>query len=572
LRSAEVSWADLETTGLDPLTAQARLLQLAPTDGPVTVIDLAQAGGLHALREPLEALRAVAHNATFDMGFLWRAGVRLVPDCTLLANHVLTGKPEKLAVLAERHLGLALDKAEQASEWSGPLTERQLQYAALDARTVGHLHPILQAEVELRRSTRAYDLACRAQAAVVSMELAGMPFDVTAQRSLVARLTAERDRFRAALEEALEGRNPNSGPQLAEWLTAVLGGPESSKYKAWPKTGTGKLATGADELKKGLAYLPLAAERVVAELLLPYKVVEKQCSTYGTSLEKHIHPVTGRIHARFNLAGTVTGRMSSAHPNMQNIPRDKAFRGLFRVPEGRVFVIADYSQMELRVAALIAGEAALLQAYRDGRDTHVLTAALLLGKDPEAVTGEERQLAKAVNFGLLYGQQAKGLQAYAASSYGVEMSEGTARQHRATWFRAYPAFAEWHARGGAAAKRALAVRTPAGRERRWETADRNTAGGFRETEAYNTPVQGGAAEAMLAALDPLMQRLARAGLDPTPVAVVHDELLVEASATDAPAVARILEESMVAGMLDIFPDAATAGLVTARIGGSWADK
>jgi DNA polymerase-1 len=154
----------------------------------------------------------------------------------------------------------------------------------------------------------------------------------------------------------------------------------------------------------------------------------------------------------------------------------------------------------------------------------------------------------------------------------VELTEETARRHRTAWFKAYPAFAAWHARGGAAAKRALAVRTPAGRERRWETAARNARGGFRETEAYNTPVQGGAAEVMLAALHHLDWRLAASGLDAVPVAVVHDELIVEAGAGDAPEVARLLETSMVAGMLDIFPEAATTGLVEARVGASWADK
>src|SRR4051794_18369785 len=136
-------------------------------------------------------------------------------------------------------------------------------------------------------------------------------------------------------------------------------------------------------------------------------------------MEKHLHPVTGRIHPSFNLAGTVTGRMSSSEPNMQQVPREREFRRLFKAPPGRAFVIADYSQMELRVAAIIAGEEALLEAYRGGKDTHRLPAGMLLAKPAGDVTKEERQLAKAVNFGLLYGQGAKGLQDYAASSERV---------------------------------------------------------------------------------------------------------------------------------------------------------
>jgi DNA polymerase-1 len=336
------------------------------------------------------------------------------------------------------------------------------------------------------------------------------------------------------------------------------------RAKAWPRTDKGKqLSTAADDLKKGAALLPEDKARVILDLLLPFKLVEKQLSTYGNGFaEKHVNPGTGRIHAKFNLAGTVTGRMSCSSPNMQNIPRDPSFRGLFKAPEGRRFAIADYSQMELRVAAILAGEGVLLEAYRKGEDTHVKTAAMLLGK--KEVTKEERQLAKAVNFGLLYGQGARGLQAYAASTYGIEMTLVEAGAYKEAWFDAYPAFGRWHRATDRNAKRSLSVRTPVGRERRWEP------GGYKMTEAVNTPVQGGAAEAMLAALGRLMPALD--GLDAVPVAVVHDEIIVEASEADALEVTRVLEASMVAGMLDVFPNASTHGLVEAHVGTSWADK
>jgi DNA polymerase-1 len=228
-------------------------------------------------------------------------------------------------------------------------------------------------------------------------------------------------------------------------------------------------------------------------------------------------------------------------------------------------VIADYRAMVLRVAAQIVGEVNLLQAFRDGQDAHRLTAARLLDKAVEAVTKEERQMAKAVNFGLLYGQGVKGLQAYAASTYGVELSEEKARKLREAWFEAYPAFRAWHRRLGSEAKRALAVRTPAGRERRWPSVKE-----FKETEAYNTPVQGGAAEAMLAALAALQRDLE--GLDAEPVAVIHDEVIVEADAAQAEKVAEVLAAAMQQGMAAIFPDAPVAGLVEAHVGRSWADK
>jgi DNA polymerase I len=386
-----------------------------------------------------------------------------------------------------------------------------------------------------------------------------MPLDAAACRALAARLAAGRDRLRAGLDRAPGGLNPDSGPALAAWLEEALGGRGAEACRAWPRTGTGRLATDAGALAGGAPHLPPAAARVVLDLLLPYKAAERRRS-WLAGLAAHAHPLTGRLHARHDLAGTVSGRMSSADPNLQAVPRDAAVRALFRAPPGRALVVADYDQMELRVAALLAGEERLLAAHRAGRDAHVLTAAALLGKAPEAVTEEERRLAKAANFGLLYGQGAEGLRAYAASAYGVAMTAAEARRHRAAWLAAHPRLRAWQARVRAEAGRTLAVRTPAGRERRW------AAGGFRATQALSHPVQGGAAEVLLAALARLRRGLEAAGLDAAPVAAVHDELVVEADAAAAPAAARVLEGAMVGGMLEVLPGAPVAGLVAARVG------
>lgn len=557
---------DLETTGLSPISAQARLLSLSADTGPALVIDLFAIGGLHQLKAELMGLAAVCHNATFDMGFLWRAGVELEADCSMLAYHVLTGERVKLKDLAEKYAGLTLDKSNQVSDWSAAeLSEEQLQYAALDAVAVRVIFPQIEAELEALGSSKAYALVRDAQPAIVRMELSGMPFDKAQQEKLIADLTAERDTLAEALNTALAGRNPASGAQVSDWLTEQLGGPDSEKFKAWPKTAGGQLKTGGEDLQRGLVYLPDEAAAVVRDKLLRFKDVAKKLSAFGENLADKINPASGRIHADFNLAGTITGRMSCSKPNLQQIPRDKEFRALFAAPAGRRFVIADYSQMELRVAAHIAGEAALLEAYKHGQDTHRLTAAMLLNKAPEQVTKGERQLAKAVNFGLLYGQGAKGLQRYAEGTYGVKISEEQAREYRAAWFKAYPAFKQWHGKSGLAAKKALEVRTPGGRLRRWPSLDK-----FAETEAYNTPVQGGAAEAMLAALPRLMAELR--GLDAAPIAVVHDELIVECDEAIADTVAQALQEAMTAGMLAIFPDASTVELVEAGVAQTWADK
>jgi DNA polymerase I len=557
---------DLETTGLSPISAQARLLSLSADTGPALVIDLFAIGGLHQVKKELMGLAVVCHNATFDMGFLWHSGVEVAAECSMLAYHVLTGERAKLKDLAEKYAGLSLDKGPQISDWrSAELTDEQLRYAALDAVAVRVIFPKIKQELEALGSLNAYALVRDAQPAIVRMELAGMPFDKVQQEKLIADLTAERDTLSDALKTALKGLNPASGTQISDWLTEQLGGPDSEKYKAWPKTAGGQLKTGGEELQRGLVYLSDEAASVVRDKLLRFKDVAKKLSAFGENLADQINPASGRIHADFNLAGTITGRMSCSKPNLQQIPRDKAFRALFAAPAGRRFVIADYSQVELRVAAHIAGEAALLKAYKDGQDIHRLTAAMLLNKRPDQVTKDERQLAKAVNFGLLYGQGAKGLQSYAEGTYGVTISEAQARDYRAAWFKAYPAFREWHGKSGLAAKKALEVRTPAGRVRRWPSLDK-----FTEMQAYNTPVQGGAAEAMLAAMPPLMRRLQ--GLEAFPIAVVHDELIVECAESVAEKVAKALQDAMIEGMLSLFQDASTLDLVEAVVAQTWADK
>jgi len=556
---------DLETTGLSPLTAQARLLQLSDVKQTL-VIDLWKAGGLAAFKKALEPLHLVAHNAVFEMGFLYRAGVEVKLDCTMLASHVLTGKRVGLKALAQQYLDLDMSKEEQVSDWSAEtLTESQLSYAALDALAVAQIFPLLEEELAQRDSEKAYRITRDAQPCIVRMELAGMGFDSEKQQTLISTLTTQRDAYLATLAEALEGRNPASGAQLSEWITEQLGGETGAKYAAWPKTPTGKLKTGGDDLRKGLLYLPDAAAKVISEALLPYKDAEKKLSAFGSSLADKIDPSTQRIHADFNLAGTETGRMSCSKPNLQQIPRDKEFRALFAAPAGRVYAICDYSQMELRVAAQIAGEEALIEAYKQGQDTHRKTAALLLGIPPGEVTKDQRQLAKAVNFGLLFGQGAKGLQAYASSSYGVEITEDQARKYRDAWFTAYPAIKVWHNKSGKAAEKSLSVRTPAGRERRWASAK-----DFAVTAAYNTPVQGGAAEAMLASLAHLEKALQ--GLDAVPIAVVHDEVIVECAAEIAEQVKGLLEQAMIQGFKDIFPEAPVVDVVEASIGQTWADK
>jgi len=230
-----------------------------------------------------------------------------------------------------------------------------------------------------------------------------------------------------------------------------------------------------------------------------------------------------------------------------------------------VLVIADFSQIELRVIAELAGERQLQAIYQGGGDVHNLTASLLLGKSLDELTKDDRQLAKAVNFGLPYGQGPKGLSHYAQASYNVTMSEAQARDYRAKWFRNYPDIAAWQKRVEAEAHRKLEISTPLGRKRTWPTKHE-----FKVTEAYNCPVQGGAAEIILASLKDLMNGLIN--MDAVPVAMIHDEIIVETHHELGNDVKVIIEQSMLAGFRAVLPKAPVNGLVEAKVTTSWAGK
>lgn len=549
---------DLETTGLHPTTAQARLLQVS--DGQTTaMVDLWAVGGLTALRDELMALDGVAHNAVFDMGFLHHANVPLMLDCTMLAHHVLTGKREKLKTLAQQYLGLELDKTEQVSDWSGDLTTSQLEYAALDpVACLG----VWQSIDLSGKPSGAYALVKGAQPAIVQAHLAGMGLDVEGLTELSERLQARKAELEVLVTQCMGEINPASGKQLSEWLIARLG----NKASQWPTTGTGQLKTSADELTANARLLE-GEDRRVVDLLIELKDINKKLSSFAGSLADKVNTTTGRIHANYNLANTVTGRMSCDKPNLQQIPNSPEYRRLFRPEHGRKFVIADFGAIELRVAAVLAGATELIQAFNDGLDPHALTASKLLGVPVETVgkKSPERSMAKAVNFGLLYGQGAKGLQAYAANTFGVDMTIEDAQRYKDGWFKAYPAFGKWQAKVKRDTSRSLITHTPAGRPRQWPSAK-----DYKLTEALNTPVQGGGAEGLLAAMALLVPALAP--FDAKLVAVVHDELIVDCDEKHASEVATVLVDSMRRGMCSVFPDMPTTDLVEPTIGDSWAAK
>ncbi len=558
---------DIETTplpahvgrsdaGLDPHLSRIRLVQFYGGGETAYVVDLDRID-LDILA-PLWTQSMVAHNAVFELKHLLKAGA--VPKrlgCTMLQANALQGGLRALAEVASGRLGWKMSNGLETSDWSAPeLSPEQLAYAALDAVAAHRLAAAQHEELTARDLLRTYRLMRDAQCAVARLELNGIYFDVNSHAALAEewRTVAGKNADELARMMGPEV-NPTSGQQVGGWLETNL---DPDTLAGWPRTRTGQLRTSGRVIARH-------ADHPLVGPLLAHREAATRLASFGPSFVAHVSPATGRIHASFSLGAAASGRMASYKPNLQNAPRDDAFRALFVAPRGRRLVVADYTQIELRVAALVSDDRAMLDAYARGADLHRLTASAIAGTSPEAVTSEQRRLAKAVNFGLLYGQGARGLAAYARSSYGVSMSEAQAGSARNAFFSTYPELAAWQRQTAQRAGDEPLVRTPAGRIFDF----RRTSHGYSYTEALNIPIQGGAAEVLMAALSLLDEKLA--GLDAKLVNVIHDELVLEVAVADAERCRAAVTETMSAGMRAIFPEATIDGLVEAHVGRSWAE-
>ena len=513
------------------------------------MLDLQSIGyDLGELGKCLQERQIIAHNAKFDL--LWlrhKCALRLDNVfCTLTAARLLSnGKRELrngLYACWERFLGLPPGTDHGKSDWGGMfLTEDQLEYAALD---VLHLHQLMNKQLEAIKAEQfqtVLDLENRLIPVVVEMENCG--FGINKERLLgvvedySTKLKEALGRFNGAFGEEI---NPNSPKQLKEALA---------------KKGLKLSNTSEQTLKE--------EDQPLTTCILNYRSAKKQIEQAETLL-KAIEE-DGRIHARFEPTGTNTGRFSSKSPNLQNIGRGK-LRNCFTPADGNSLVVADYSQVELRVAAVVANEERMIEAYKNGVDLHRQTASLVLDKPIEDVTKEDRQLAKAVNFGLLYGQSAKGLVAYAKKAYGVEMEYDRARAIHGKFFSAYTGLRKWHERSREAASKNLkSVRTVSGRVR-WLPEGKDTEW-IRFVGLLNTPVQGGSADALKQAMVDLAGKLPSSA---SIVSTVHDELIVECASDTAEEIKALVETVMLDAVQTMFPGVRFE--VESGICDSWAEK
>ncbi len=561
---------DTETTALDPYDGRLRLVQLASPDDAVFVFDLfALAPGEGAARqldalEPLRQLLAaktpvkIAHNAKFDAKWIaHHLGVELGGEFdsrtnangverversglfdTMLASQIVSAGEQEdrhsLAAVAARYLDVTLDKSQQVSDWSGELSATQLEYAARDATVLIPLREKLVAQLTANSLGRCAQLEFECVVPVATLELKGIYLDKERWREQLAVVSTKRVALAEQLQEILAEEsaqqsffgpvradiNLDSHVQLTKALTR-LGVPVPDSTRNW------KLQ-------------PLAKDFPVVATLLEYRTVQKALTSYGESILDEISPVTGRIHSNFHQIGAPTGRMSSTNPNVQQVPHAYEYRRCFRAPDGKKLIIADYSQVELRILAEFTGDKGFVDAFNSGADLHRVTAAQIFNVAADDVTKEQRDFAKRLNFGVVYGIGAKRF------ALMTGLSEPEAEDLLRRYFSTYRALDAWlRDAANRAVREHTAPRTVAGRLFRFnfDNEDRQAAS-LAQRNGKNSPIQGSSADIIKRALRLLHDRLKDTSA--AVVNVVHDEIVVETDAGEAEAIARTVEEAMCA--------------------------
>jgi DNA polymerase-1 len=565
LNNAQGIAFDVETNDVHPMRAGLVGISLAVKEGEGYYIPVGHAEGAQLpLARVMEALRAplthpkipkYGHNIDFDFIALARQGVRVAPLAldTMLGEWLCDPGSHSLGLkkLALIRLGVEMTNIDeligagkkQITMDRVPI-ERAAPYAAADADMTLRLVPILKQELEEKNQLNLLnELEMPLVAVLAEMEMTGIALDA----GHLAALSKQLDKQLTKLERRIYDLagyefNVNSTQQLAEALfeKLKLTPPDRSR-----KTAAGKYSTAADVLEEMRGVHP------VIEAILEQRELSKLKSTYVDALPTEVNPETGRVHTSYNQAGSVTGRIASSDPNLQNIPirteLGREVRKAFVAAPGHALISADYSQIELRIAAHFSKDPTLMKAFKQEEDIHTTTAAAVLGVKPEKVSKEQRRQAKTINFGLLYGMGPFAL----SRQTGLTLAE--AEDFVKNYFERFPRVKQYLDDTKRFAADKGYVETLLGRRRYFPGLAAGGAAGSREAaiakaraerEAINAPVQGSAADIVKKAMLNLQPALSKAGLSAKLLLQVHDELVLECPKKEVKETASVVRRVM----------------------------
>ncbi len=560
LSKADGLAVDTETTGVDPLRAELVGISLSVAEGQGYYIPVGHRTGEPQL--PLEAVRAAlmpaftdpklpkyGHNAKYDLLALRQAGLDLTPITfdTMIAGFLIDPGSRALGLkdMAEDTLSLTMTHIEeligkgknQISMDAVPVG-RAAPYAAADAEVTLRLVAPLRAKMAERGVEKLFETVEMPLVPVLAMmEQNGIALDLDFLKQMSVELTARLGEIETKVY-ALVGYtfNLNSTQQLSDVLFKTLRLPPPDPRK---KTASGHYSTSADVLEE------LRGQHDVVDLILENRELSKLKSTYLDALPLEVNPATGRVHTSFNQVGSVTGRLASSDPNLQNIPTrtelGRKVRQAFVAAPGHLLLSVDYSQIELRIVAAMSGDEAMRAAFLAGQDIHAATAAAILNIPLAQVNKDQRRNAKAINFGLIYGMSSFGL----SRSTGLTLAE--AENFVKAYFAQFPGVRSYLDDIRRQAGQRGYVETLLGRRRYFPNLQSGSNYNLRareEREAINAPIQGTAADIMKLAMIALPPALQKAGLHARLLLQVHDELVLEIPENELQGTARVVQDIM----------------------------
>ncbi len=591
-RDAGVFAIDTETDSLDAVAAKLVGISLATAPNEACYIPLAHidpdgAGDMFEaatpeqikLEDAITALKPVleddtvlkvGQNIKYDLTVLANVGIDIAPiDDTMLLSFVLNAGThnhgmDTLSARYFEHTPIAYKDVcgtgkSQITFDRVPL-DKATVYAAEDADVTLRLWHVFKRKLPVSRVTTVYETLERPLVPVIaSMEREGIKVD----RDMLSRLSSDFAQRMAEYEAdayAQAGREFKMGSpkQIGEILFDEMG------IEGGKKTKTGAWQTGADTLED------LAAQgHDLPQTILKWRSLSKLRSTYTEALQAAINPATGRVHTSFAMAAAQTGRLSSSDPNLQNIPirteEGRKIREAFIAEPGHKLISADYSQVELRLLAHIAGIDALRDAFKAGHDIHAMTASEMFGEPIEGMDPMMRRRAKAINFGIIYGISAFGL------ARQLAIPRGEASDYIKSYFEKFPGIRKYMDDTKAFATEHGYVQTAFGRKLNIDLKNaKGPSRGFAERQAINAPIQGSAADVIKRAMIAMPGALEKAGLKARMLLQVHDELIFEAPEDEVDKTLAVVTKTMQAAP-GIAAGLTVPLLVEAQAASNWGD-
>jgi DNA polymerase I len=478
----------------------------------------------------------IAHNAKFDAKWVrHHLGAELdgVFDTFLASQLIAAGDQDRrhsLAEVAKFFTEIELDKSMQVSDWSAAeLSHSQIEYAARDAAIMPQLREQLAERLKNDDLEQVAQLEFDCVMPISEMELNGFYLDEGRWREQLEKVKVAQVKAADELQDLL-----SAGVAQA----SLFGRAEINLDSQVQVTDAlVNLGVPVPETTRGWQLQPLAAEYPVVGKLLEYRGVAKSLTSFGENILEFIEPKTGRIHADFRQIGAPTGRFSCSNPNLQQIPHGQEYRRCFTAPEGKKLVIADYSQIELRILAEFSDDENFIKAFVSGQDFHASAASQVFGVKPEDVTDEQRSFAKRLNFGIVYG--------IGASRFGLMtgLSQMDAENTMRKYFGTFRRLDSYLRDAGKRIVEERNVRTASGRllRLRFDDSDRQQVASSKRY-GINMPIQGTSADILKRALRLLHDQMR--GTSAKLVNIVHDEIIVECDAAEAEATAKLLENAM----------------------------